>query len=227
MHLLRGRKRTIAADREVTARLLDLAADGEPAVRVWIPHRQVAFGRRDARRQGYDRARRRADEAGFSPIERSVGGRAVAFDGETTLAVARAEPIADFRAGISDRYDQLLTALERGLSLCGVSVARGEPPNAFCPGSHSLQATDSGKIAGVAQRVRHHSVLVSGILLVDNADTLASVLGDIYDALAVPFEPSTVGSVAAAGGSTAVESVRQSLEDVLVGEAEPTVEQVD
>src|SRR6056297_3978474 len=81
MRVFRGRAGSIAADRDVSRRLLSIAADGDPAVRVWTPHRQIAFGRRDARREGYDRARAAADKRGFPPIERDVGGRAVAYDG--------------------------------------------------------------------------------------------------------------------------------------------------
>ncbi|MCU4741044.1 lipoyl protein ligase domain-containing protein [Natronoglomus mannanivorans] len=240
MRLFRGRAPTIATDSEVSERMCSLVATGETAVRVWIPHRQVAFGRRDARLEGYDRARAAASEHGFPPVERSVGGRAVAFDGETTVAVARAEPVDDSRRGIGDRYDRLTRDLERALDRLGVETTRGEPPDSFCPGSHSLSASladgrggedgtggSERKLAGLAQRVRTDAALVSGILVVDHRSELAGVLEAVYDALEVPFDPSSVGSVAAAGGPSDPDRVVAALEDELVGDVTPTLECVD
>ncbi|WP_207586713.1 lipoate--protein ligase family protein [Halomontanus rarus] len=240
MRLFRGRASTIAADGEVSERMCSLAATGETAVRVWRPHRQVAFGRRDARLDGYDRARAAARERGFPPVERSVGGRAVAYDGETTIAFARAEPVEDGRRGIGDRYDRLVRDLEGALENLGVDATRGEPPDSFCPGSHSLSAgsvdgaggeggTDGTerKLAGIAQRVRTDAALVSGILVVDGRSGLADVLEAVYDALAIPFDPESIGSVVAAGGPSDPETIVSTLEDALVGDATPTFERVD
>jgi hypothetical protein len=98
--VVRGRRGTPDADRLATRALLDRVADtGQPAVRVWAPHRIVAFGRRDARSAGFEDAAAAAREHGFAPVERSVGGRAVAYDGETTLAFARITPLDDVRGG--------------------------------------------------------------------------------------------------------------------------------
>ena len=56
MRVYRGRADTIEADRTVSDRIVDWVADErEPAVRVWRPHRQVAFGRRDAREEATNR----------------------------------------------------------------------------------------------------------------------------------------------------------------------------
>ncbi|MFC4436365.1 MULTISPECIES: lipoate--protein ligase family protein [Natrialbaceae] len=221
MRVFRGRAGTIETDREVSARLLEVAADGEPAVRVWIPHRQVAFGRRDSRLDGYDRARKAVRERGFPPVERSVGGRAVAYDGETTLAFARAEPIADFRRGTDERYERLTAAVEGALGELGLDLERGEPADSFCPGAHSLStggANGPRKIVGIAQRIRQDAALVSGILLVDRREELAAVLEAVYGELAVPFDPASVGSVVDAGGPSDPDRVRQVLEEALVGD---------
>ena len=229
MRVLRGRAATIETDREVSRRLLSLAADGEPAVRVWTPHRQLAFGRRDRRLEGYDRARERARAREFPPVERDVGGRAVAYDGETTLAFARAEPVADFRRGTDDRYERATAAVEDALrSLAGgLEPSRGEPDDSFCPGTHSLSlaasdgeeggSEDRRKVVGIAQRVRQDAAVVAGIVLVANRDRLAAVLEGVYSALEVPFDPNTVGSVADAGGPSDPAVVRSALEDALVG----------
>ena len=247
VHVYRGRAATVDADREASAALFDHAADGERAVRVWRPHRQVAFGRRDRNEPGYEAAKRAAAEKDFPPVERSVGGRAVAYDGETTLAFARAEPVADVRTGIQERYEAATGVLENALADCGVAVERGEPADAFCPGSHSLRLSGSveedgrgegdgrGKVAGIAQRVTADGALVAGILMVDNRGSLADVLEAVYGALGVPLDPAAVGALVdgvgrgkrttVAGGSDREGNadlkparVRDAVEDALVGD---------
>jgi len=222
MRVFRSRAASIVADRDVSRRLLSIAADGEPAVRVWTPHRQIAFGRRDARLEGYEYARTVADERGFPPIERDVGGRAVAYDGATTLAFARAEPVTDGRTGTTARYERTTAALERALRTLGLEPSHGEPADSFCPGTHSLSVnTRAGerKIVGIAQRVRSDAALVAGIVLVANRDDLVAVLETVYGALGVALEPASVGTIAAAGGPTDPGPVRAAIEDALVGDA--------
>jgi lipoate-protein ligase A len=222
MRVLRGRRDDLHADRERTADLVEWVREhGEPGVRVWAPHRQLAFGRRDAHAEGYDDARAAAERHGFPPVERSVGGRAVAYTGTTTLAFARVEPVADVRGGLDDRYDRLTTDVRRALRRLGVPAERGEPADSFCPGQHSLQR--DGKVVGIAQRVQRGAATVSGVCVVDERAPLADVLADVYDALGVPFDPASVGSVAHAGGTSDVETVRATLEAELVGDAEPDV----
>ncbi|MFP8952104.1 lipoyl protein ligase domain-containing protein [Natrialbaceae archaeon A-arb3/5] len=240
MRIVRGRAETIATDREATETLRSIAAGGEPAVRVWIPHRQVAFGRRDANCTGYDRARSIARERGFPPVERDVGGHAVAYDGETTIAFVRAEPVADVRRGTADRYDRLTADVERALSSVGLDLEREEPADSFCPGAHSLSIAShavsasgsvSGdglrKLVGFAQRVQRDVALAAGIVIVDANAEFVTVFEDVYDALGIAFDPATVGSVAAAGGPDGPAPVRNALEAELVGDEPVTIESVD
>lgn len=225
MRVLRGRAASIDTDREATAEMLSaVAADGDAAVRVWTPHRQVAFGRRDAREDGYEAAREAASDRGFPPVERSVGGRAVAYAG-TTLAFALAEPIDDLREGLDDRYERATAAIECALREVGVETERGEPDDSFCPGTHSLQC--DGKVVGIAQRVRQDAALTAGVVVTDVRDAIAAVLDDVYGALGVPFDPDSVGSVAAAGGTGDPERVRTAIEREFVGDADAAVERVD
>ena len=236
MRVYRGRVDAVEADRAVTGRLVDRVAAGEaePAVRVWRPHRQVAFGRRDASAEGYDRARGAARERDFPVVEREVGGRAVAYTG-STVAFLRAVPVDDPRGGIAERYDAALADLRRGLETLGVDATEGEPPESFCPGSHSLQATAPGadgrdaprKLAGLAQRVRTDVAVVAGVLLVRDHDEIADILAPVYEALAVPFDPESVGGVALAGGESDPERVVAAVERALVGDRAATVESVD
>lgn len=212
--VVRGRRQTIEADRAVNRRLLALAAEGRPAVRVARPHRQVAFGRRDSRSDGYGRARRAARERGYPPVERDVGGRAVAYTG-TTLAFLRATP-TEARGDVTERYERTTGAVREALASVGADLSDGEPPAAFCPGTHSLQGR-GGKVVGVAQRVRRRAATTAGIVVVRDDAEIARVLGPVYKALDVEFEPATVGSVARAGGPDDPEAVARVVEEALVG----------
>jgi|AntDeeMetageno50_2_1112565.scaffolds.fasta_scaffold00873_5 lipoate-protein ligase A len=212
MRVFEGRAADIDADRERTRELFEhTATTGEPAVRAWTPHRQVAFGRRDARTEEYDRARAAAEEHDFPPVEREVGGRAVAYTG-STVAFARAEP-GEGRE-IQRRYARTTTDLQVAFDRLGVRARDGEPPGSFCPGSHSLQA--DGKIAGLAQRVRSDAALVAGIVVTHDAAAMAAVLEPIYDALDVAFDPDSVGSLSGAGGDADPDTVARTIEQALV-----------
>ena len=217
MRVVRGRSGDVNADREVGAALsAGVEATGEPALRVWTPHRQVAFGRRDAASDGYDCARQAARQRDYAVVEREVGGRAVAYTG----SVVAFSSIAPNRAGegISDRYDAATGRLKRALRSLGATVRDGEPDGAFCPGDHSLQG--AGKIAGIAQRVRRETATVGGCIVVRATDesAIADVLTPVYDALDVPFDPESVGSVETAGGPGDPGAVVDAIESAFVDE---------
>ncbi|WP_416840077.1 lipoate--protein ligase family protein [Haloferax sp. DFSO52] len=217
MRVIRGRAGDNVTDRKVTASMLrETGETGEPAFRAWTPHRQIAFGRRDTRAPHYDEAVAAAESRGFPALERSVGGRAVAYTG-TTVAFAHAVPIDDARSGLDERYEAATTAVVRALRTLGVPARRGEPSNSFCPGDHSIQA--GGKLCGIAQRVQQSSALVSGVVVVTDRDEIADVLVPIYDAIDVPFDPDSVGSIDTAGGPGDSDAVCEVLESVFVGDA--------
>ncbi|EMA10865.1 Lipoate-protein ligase A [Haloarcula vallismortis] len=213
MRLLRGRAADPETDFERTREMAEtVAEDREPALRAWRPQRQVAFGRRDANSDGYDRACRAARDRGYTVIERAVGGRAVAYTG-STVSFSLAVPTDDPRGTIDDRYEWAKAAVKRALDDCGITVVTGEPDAAFCPGSHSLQA--DGKIAGLAQRVRQSVAVVGGIVVVRDHEAIAEALAPIYEAIDVPFESQSVGSVANAGGTDDPDRVIAALEQSL------------
>ena len=222
MRVVRGRAADPETDRAATRRLLERTAEaGVPGLRVWRPHRSVAFGRRDANCEGYNRARRAAQTRGYAIVERSVGGRAVAFTG-STVAFVRAEPVEEARTGIQARYDRTSAEVSKALASLGVTVEPGEPDDAFCPGTHSLSA--GGKIVGLAQRVRSDVALVSGIVVACDHRQLGDVLEPVYGALDIPFDRGAVGSVARAGGPADPEPVVEALQRRLADS--PAVEHV-
>ncbi|UIP01307.1 lipoate--protein ligase family protein [Halobaculum sp. CBA1158] len=197
--------------------LAEAAESTVPALRVWTPGRSLAFGRRDVRAAGYDRARAAARERGFPPVERSVGGRAVAY-ADSTLAFAHAIPLDDARTGLNDRYESAVATLLAALRDAGADVARGEPSASYCPGDYSVRVAGGGKLSGIAQRVRRDAALVSGCVTVAERGPIRAVLSPVYDALDVPFDPDSVGSVKLAGGPDDPEAVRETLESAFVGD---------
>ncbi len=220
MRLVRGRAGTLAADRAATTAMLTRAGEtGEAAFRAWTPHRQVAFGRLDARTDGYEAARRAAQRRAYGVVERSVGGRAVAYTG-TTVAFAHALPLADPRRGLTERYESGVDGVRTALSELGVDAAPGEPSESFCPGDHSVQlgGDRAGKVAGIAQRIQSDAALVAGCVLVDDRAALVDVLDAVYEALAVPFDPASVATVADAGDPTDPAAVCRALERAFVGD---------
>jgi lipoate-protein ligase A len=222
----RGSRPDREADRAATAAMLtDAGESGVPAVRVWAPGRSLAFGRRDARADGYPRAKAAAREHGFLPVERSVGGRAVAY-ADSTLAFARAVPLDDARSGLNDRYEAAVSTLVDALRDAGADVERGEPLASYCPGDYSVRVAGGGKVAGIAQRVRQDAALVSGCVTVAERGPIRAVLRPVYDALGVPFDPDSVGSVVQAGGPDDPEAVREALEAGFVGEGAVKIREV-
>jgi lipoate-protein ligase A len=235
MRVVRGRADSPTADREATRSLLnEVAETGVSVVRAWTPHRHLAFGRRDANKPGYDAATAAAAAHEFPPVQRSVGGRAVAYTG-TTVAFASLEPLADARQGLTERYEAAVGTVVDALSSLGVDARAGEPPNSFCPGDYSVQAPIGGrtsnpvlgKVAGIAQRVTADAALVAGVVVVTDRADVRAVLAPVYDALGVPFDPESVGSVAAAGGPATPEPVRLALERAVVDGRETSIEQLD
>jgi lipoate-protein ligase A len=217
MHLLRGRAPTLEGDRDRTEAMVERAVRTDtPAVRVWTPHPQVAFGRRDARTDGYDRARATARRRGYPPVERRVGGRAVAYTG-STVAFTYAEPGAE-RTAIEPRYESVRARLREALGELGVDARQGEPDDAFCPGTHSLQS--EGKIAGLAQRIRRDVALVGGIVVVRDHEAVAAVLDPVYDALGVDFDPAAVGSLRRAGGEDRPDAVCRAVAAAFAGDTQ-------
>lgn len=205
MRIVRGRKKDVESDATATADLLHRAAEEQREfLRVWRPPRHVAFGKRDTTATEYEAARDAALVRGYQPREREVGGRAVAYTGNT-VAITWAKHTETPRSGIEKHYTQMISWLQNSLERLGVSAVEGEPDRSWCPGSHSLMIDK--KIAGIAQRIGSASKLISALLIVRDDRQIAEVLEPIYTYLDMPFDPTTVGSIQNALGGIDPDSV--------------------
>ncbi|HEX6246928.1 MAG TPA: lipoate--protein ligase family protein [Nocardioidaceae bacterium] len=169
--------------------------DAGPMLRVYRPTgRAVAFGRRDVRLAGLDDAVAAVRRAGFEPCVRAPGGRAVAYTSDAVV-VDHVSPDPEWPSGLEARFDRfgdLWTGVLQGL---GVEARVGEVPGEYCPGSHSVNARGVVKLVGTAQRMVRGAWLFSAVLVVDGAAVLRPLLREVYDALDLPFDEGSVGSL--------------------------------
>lgn len=187
-----------AFDMAVATAMLRRVAAGRsgPVLRVYRPHRRmVAFGRRDLRLAGFDRAVDAARAAGFTPVVRPTGGRVVACTPQT-LIVDHASPDPQWPSGLDARFTEYGALWTSALGRLGLDARVGEVPGEYCPGSSSINARGQVKLVGTAQRMVRGAWLFSSVLVHDDADEVRAVLESLYGALELPFEGASVGSVA-------------------------------
>jgi octanoyl-[GcvH]:protein N-octanoyltransferase len=176
--------------------LLDRANEGrQPAtIRLYRPLPTVAFGRLDALRPGFPAAVRAARTHGFEPVLRAPGGHAVAYH-EGCLGIDEVLPAADPIAGMHDRFAASGELLAGALVSLGVDAGVGPVPGEFCPGEFTVNAGGRVKLVGTAQRVVRRASLLAASVAVTGADSLRGVMEDVYAALGLDMDPSTVGAV--------------------------------
>ncbi|WP_461157002.1 lipoate--protein ligase family protein [Saccharopolyspora tripterygii] len=187
--------------------MLRRISEGESSavLRVYRPDaRVVAFGRRDSLLRGFPEAVAVAREAGFTPVLRAPGGRAVAYT-ENSLVVDHAGPDQGRLAGMDERFVGYAELWSGVLAAHGVDAQVGAVPGEYCPGAHSVNARGRVKLVGTAQRMVRGAWLFSAVAILDDADVLRPLLTEIYRALDLPFDDDSVGSIAdeAPGGSVA------------------------
>lgn len=171
------------------------AGDIGDTVRIHRPTRPVvAFGRRDTRRPGFDEAIRRARDAGFEPLVRSVGGRAVAYT-ESALVVDIVRRETDPVDGMQRRFEALGRCYADALRGLGIDARVGAVPGEYCPGAQSVNARGSVKLVGTAQRTVRDAWLFSALVVVSADERLRPVLRDVYRCLDQDLDEQSVGSV--------------------------------
>ncbi len=176
--------------------ILDRVSTDElpPTLRLYIPGREVAFGRRDAVAPQYPAAVIAARQAGFEPVERLAGGRAAVFS-EHTIAFALAVPEPDPRVTIKKHFLQMSELVVSALGQLGVPAEVGEVPGEYCPGEYSVHHDHQIKLMGVGQRLAKRAVHVGGVITVNGTDLLLRALVPVYAALELEWQPETTGTV--------------------------------
>lgn len=189
-----------------------------PTLRLYRPLPTMAFGQRDTRLPGFEAARTASLAHGFEPVVRKAGGRAAAYH-EGTLIVDHIEPAAEAMVWHRHRFEvfgELYAGVLRDL---GVDARVGEIAGEYCPGEYSVHgvpgerstATGPVKLVGTAQRVVAGAWLFSSVFVVSDAPPVRAVLTDVYDALGLPFDPSTAGAADDLVPGLTVDDVEQSL----------------
>ena len=167
------------------------------ALHVYQPSgRAVVFGRRETRSPGFPAAVRAARDAGFEPLIRATGGRAVAYT-EQTVVVHHVRHEKEPIGGHDARFIGFGHLLVGVMLTLGVEAQLGAVPGEYCPGAHSVNARGEAKLIGTAQRVLRQSWLFSSLVVVGDETALRPVLSEIYRHLGQPFDPMSVGSLSA------------------------------
>jgi octanoyl-[GcvH]:protein N-octanoyltransferase len=200
-------------DVAVSHALLRRVSRGEIAatLRVLRPAtNMVAFGRRDTNRPGFEAAAAACREAGYLPVVRPSGGRAVACT-RTSLVLDHVSPDPLSPSGMDDRFQdfgELLAGVLRGF---GIDARVGEVPGEYCPGAHSINSRGQVKLVGTAQRMVRNAWLFSSVVMYDDAAAVRPLLWTIYDALELPFDPDSVGSVHEESPGTTLDELEAAL----------------
>jgi octanoyl-[GcvH]:protein N-octanoyltransferase len=180
----------------VSRAILERVAAGElpPTIRIHRPGNEVAFGRQDVASPGYEVAVRAAEDAGFAAVERLAGGRAALFH-QGTIAIARAYRETQPPKRTYARFEEISDLVARAIRSLGVDARVGEVPGEYCPGAYSVNAGGVRKLAGIGQRMIRGGAHVGGVVVVSDSELLQRVLGPIYAALELEWDPRTAGSV--------------------------------
>lgn len=183
----------------------------EAVLRVYRPSAPVVvFGRRDTRLPGFAAAVGAAESAGFTPLVRPTGGRAVAYTGNAIVVDhVRREPEAI--GALDHRFVQFGGMLATALRSLGVDARVGAVPGEYCPGAHSVNAGGTVKLVGTAQRVIKDAWLFSSLVMVADEESLRPLLAGVYRHLELPFDEASVGSITGEQPTLSVEAVERVL----------------
>jgi len=183
-------------DVALTHALLDqVAAGARPAtLRLARPGPTVAFGRLDALKPGFAAAAAAARRHGRTPLVRSAGGHAAAYD-ERSLVVEHVTPEPHVAEGLHERFARQSALLRAALRAVGADAEVGELPREYCPGAHSLHVGGRLKVVGIAQRAIKGAALTTAVVVVGGGDALRAVVADVYAALGLDVDPATAGAL--------------------------------
>lgn len=190
-------------------------------LRIYRPAPVVAFGRRDELNPSFDVAAQACLEHGFEPIVRKVGGHAAAYHSDC-LVIDHFQPAKDAVTGNKERFSIFGRMYADALTSVGVQAEVGEIPGEYCPGEYSVHGIFPDgvktKLVGTAQRVVSGAWWFSAGLVVDGSSDLRAVTTDVYQALGLPFEPSTVGALADINPLVTVEDLEDAVLEAYANE---------
>jgi lipoate-protein ligase A len=201
--------------------LVRRAGRGEigPTLRVYRPPGPVlAFGRRDTLLPGFGDAVATARAAGFTPVVRAPGGRAVGYT-EASMVVDHVAPDPVAPRGLERRFRDFGAAYAAVLRDLGVDARVGEVPGEYCPGGSSVNARGVVKLVGTAQRVVRGAWLFSAVVVVDGSSVLRPLLTDVYRHLGQPFDGASVGSVRDEAPGVDLDRLEKAVLDVYLATA--------
>lgn len=170
----------------------------------------VAFGRRDTRLPGFEDAVAAVHAAGFTPVVRPQGGRAVAYTSQT-LVVDHVSPDPQWPSGLEQRFGSFGSLWVDVLRDLGADARLGEVPGEYCPGAHSINARGAVKLVGTAQRMVRGAWLFSAVLVHDGAPRLRALLSDVYGAMGLEFDDASVGSLSEEVPALALDTVEAAV----------------
>jgi lipoate-protein ligase A len=183
----------------------------EEALRIYRPASPVVvFGRRDTRLPGFAGAVDAARAAGFEPVVRATGGRAVAYTGAALVVDhVRQEPGSTGGQDVRfAEFGQRFVVRFRGF---GVDARLGAVPGEYCPGAHSVNARGVAKLVGTAQRMVPGAWLFSSLIVVGDEDRLRPVLAEVYRCLDQDFDETSVGSLSREVPGLGIDAVEAAL----------------
>jgi lipoate-protein ligase A len=217
-----------ALDAAVSRALMFRVAAGElpETLRIARPGTTVAFAKRDAVTDGYEDAVRAAREHGFEATLRLAGGRAAVFH-DGTMEIGHATPDDEPRAGIHERFRHTADRLARALRRLGVDARVGEVAGEYCPGRYSVNARGAVKLAGIGQRLVGGGSHTGVVLVIEGEDRINAVLGPVYAALGLTWDPRASGSVRTEVPSAGWDAVRDAIVTEYAREYDLVEETVD
>ncbi len=201
-----------AFDTAVSKAMLRLVSQGRlpETLRLYRPGAMVAFGGQDISSPGYLEAVSTARSQGFEAVQRLAGGRAAVYH-EETIAFAWTIPGRTLKQSIAERFQEISAITAEALRSLGVDARVGEVNGEYCPGTYSVNARGATKLMGVGQRLDANAAHVGGVIVVSGADRISRVLVPVYEALHIPWDPSTTGSITDEVGSVTYADVEQAV----------------
>lgn len=193
------------ADLERGIELLREVAQGKrgPLLRIYRPAPTVAFGQRDTRAPGYEAAAQASCDAGFAPLIRKAGGRAMAYH-PGSWVIDHVQPEKDAMLTHQHRFEHFANLFVEVFTRLGVPAAVGELPGEYCPGEYSVHGIATGegrfekgrtvKLVGTAQRVVQGAWLFSSAVVLEDTEPIAAVTESVYKAMDLELDPRTIGS---------------------------------